>query len=102
MRTFDSRPVEHCRSVGSHGRNRVWAGRHIATRNAPVIIDDGAVFLGEHRARSVPHIRRPTESHDQQDWLAFALFVPIDFHATVLSNGHGASEIIASRSSFCE
>jgi hypothetical protein len=45
-------------------------------------------MLREHRPGAVPHARGVAEAHDEQEGLAFALFIPIESRSLIVNEWH--------------
>src|ERR1051326_142818 len=66
----------------------MWSRRRVTLSAAAIIKRDSSITLIDCRTGAVPQIRGISEPHDQQDWLAFALLVPINQRAPVLKKCH--------------
>jgi hypothetical protein len=70
MRPFDTRRVQDSRRIVGHLRNRVWAGWQVAFPDPAVIEHNRLVMVRHRRPRSMPHVVRIPESHDEQQRVA--------------------------------
>jgi hypothetical protein len=90
--TLNSGRLENGRCVTGHPRDRIWSGGSAAAANAAIVEGYRSEVLSQARTRAMPHVRGVSQSHDEQDRLTLALFIPVDSDALIYRVRHGSSD----------